>query len=206
MNCPLCQSQKVNSIMADYFLCEICDLRFLTPKRHLTKEQEQARYMLHQNLDSDPDYIRFFTPLVEAITSMNPLGSVGLDFGSGPSPVLARFLRNLGYKILCYDPFFNPDTEPLNEVYDFAYACEVIEHFYSPAQEFTCLKRLLKPGGTLALMTHIYSDEINFDTWYYRKDPTHVVFYSTKTFSWICKTFSFKDLRIHSHRVVTLKN
>jgi hypothetical protein len=33
----------------------------------------------------------------------------------------------------------------------------------------------------------LFDNSINFENWYYRRDPTHVIFYSEKTFHVIAK-------------------
>ncbi len=52
-------------------------------------------------------------------------------------------------------------------------------------------------------MTAMYSDEIDFGSWYYKNDPTHVVFYRRKTFEWIKLNFNFSELIIKD-RVIYL--
>ncbi len=80
-----------------------------------------------------------------------------------------------------YDPFFAPDTEPLTRRYDFVACTEAAEHFHRPAEEFDRLGALLKPGGWLAVMTCFQTDDARFAAWWYRLDPTHVVFYREAT-------------------------
>jgi 2-polyprenyl-3-methyl-5-hydroxy-6-metoxy-1,4-benzoquinol methylase len=80
-----------------------------------------------------------------------------------------------------YDPFFAPDRAVLDRSYDFISCTETAEHFHNPADEFDRLEGLLRPGGWLALMTCLHTEETNFGKWYYRKDPTHVVFYAAQT-------------------------
>jgi hypothetical protein len=59
---------------------------------------------------------------------------------------------------------------------------EVAEHFHHPAREFSRLAGMLRPGGWLAVMTTLLSNDVVFEDWYYRRDPTHVVFYRRETF------------------------
>jgi hypothetical protein len=40
-------------------------------------------------------------------------------------------------------------------------------------------------------MTSFLPNELSFEDWYYRRDPTHVVFYSQKTFKVIAKQRSW---------------
>ena len=81
-----------------------------------------------------------------------------------------------------FDPYFFADTTPLSMQYDFITCSEAAEHFYRPAEEFKKLVGLLHPGGILGIMTSLWDETIDFATWYYRKDPTHVVFYHQKSF------------------------
>jgi SAM-dependent methyltransferase len=103
-----------------------------------------------------------------------------------------------------FDPFFHPDASVLEESYDFIAASEVAEHLYDPAKEFARLRRLLKPGGRLGIMTERCSHETDFGSWYYRRDPTHVAFYSRETLEWIRDKYAFKELRIYSPRLAEL--
>ena len=67
----------------------------------------------------------------------------------------------------------------------------MIEHLHGPAAIFEQLDRLLRPGGWLGLMTRFQDDDASFPTWYYRRDPTHVVFYREETLRWIAETMGW---------------
>lgn len=114
-------------------------------------------------------------------------------------------LNDNSYNISSYDPFFHNHPELLEESYDYIACCEVIEHFYNPSREFYLLKKLLKKDAKLYLMTELYDDSIDFDSWYYKNDPTHVFFYHRDTFKWIMKEFNFSDVTIN-HRLITISN
>ncbi|HMN67137.1 MAG TPA: class I SAM-dependent methyltransferase [Bdellovibrionales bacterium] len=200
--CTLCGSGAAKPIEPPaYFHCRDCDLRFLDPVRHLTPDLEKPRYEMHENKYEDPAYRRFLSAISSPLLERLPQGSLGLDFGSGPSPVLARILTEGGLPTEVYDPYFANDADKLKTRYDFVVSSEAIEHFYRPGEEFKKLKNLVKPGGLLAVMTHIYQDGIDFQDWYYRRDPTHVAFYSAKTLAWICEGFGFATLEILGPRV-----
>lgn len=202
-SCPLC-SHQADSFFEDYFHCPNCDLRFLHPKRRLTAQAEKGRYDLHNNNFEDRAYRNFLLPLAEAVRSKIAPGAKGLDFGCGPAPVLAHILDEMGFETKIYDPFFHPAKEALADVYDFICVSEVVEHFYDPRKELKNLHALLQPGGLLAVMTAIYSSKIDFSSWYYRKDPTHVVFYSQATFSWIAQHLNFSTPTFCGDRIALL--
>ena len=94
-------------------------------------------------------------------------------------------MMEAGHSMALFDPFFQPDRSVLQETYDFVTCTEVAEHFHRPAAEFTQLLGLLHPGGWLAVMTAFQTDDAAFANWYYRRDPTHVVFYREATLRYL---------------------
>jgi hypothetical protein len=206
MNCILC-SGAAHEFFYDmqeghsYLHCPQCDLRFLKPESRLNPQDELARYSLHENDVDDPRYQDFVSPLARLIRDNVDPGAKGLDFGCGPAPVVAHMLSQVGYDMSLYDLYFYTDTSVLERTYDFICCSEVAEHFYDPALELRRLKAMLAPNGRLALMTLMYTDAVDFKSWYYRKDPTHVCFYSKKTFEFIRKEFGFKSFTQHGDRI-----
>ncbi|HPL96740.1 MAG TPA: class I SAM-dependent methyltransferase [Smithellaceae bacterium] len=152
---------------------------------------EKRRYEEHKNDIHDPRYQEFVGPIVSKIQERFTNKHRGLDYGAGTGPVIAKLLRDKGYSIELYDPFFWNDATVLDATYDFVVCCEVIEHFHSPAKEFKRLRSLLKPGGALYCMTDLYSEDTDFKNWYYKNDPTHVFFYKKNTLEWIKKQLGF---------------
>jgi hypothetical protein len=51
---------------------------------------------------------------------------------------------------------------------------------------------MLEENGILAIMTSFLSNIEDFENWYYRRDPTHVVFYSQETFKVIARQRKWK--------------
>jgi hypothetical protein len=146
LQCPLCAHDKCQPLAVEYYFhCQVCDLRFLDPPRRLGPSDEKSRYDLHNNSPTDPRYRDFLRPLLTAMSERLEVGAEGLDFGTGPTPVLAQMFVQHGFPTLAYDPFFWPDTACLKRTYDFIVASEVAEHFYSPLHEFSKLLKLLKP-------------------------------------------------------------
>lgn len=119
--------------------------------------------------------------------------------------MISSVLAGRGYAVKQYDPFFINDTAVLQLRYDYIVCCEVIEHFHSPAKEFVSLKKMLKPDGRLYCMTHVFGNDIHFDTWYYKNDLTHVFFYQLETFERIKDKCNFSALSI-ANRLVTYIN
>jgi len=179
-----------------YYQCAHCSSIFLDSRSYVSKEDERKRYEDHNNDIEDPGYQKFVEPIVCGVEQNFDKKHKGLDFGSGTGPVIAKLLRDKGYTIELYDPFFCNNPEKLEETYDFIVCCEVMEHFHSPAKEFALLRSILKPNGALFCMTDIYSERVDFRTWYYKNDPTHVFFYHKNTLTWIQSKFKFSTLKI----------
>ena len=48
---------------------------------------------------------------------------------------------------------------------------------------------MLDNGGVLAIMTQMLSSDINFSSWHYKDDPTHVCFFSKNTMKYLAKSW-----------------
>lgn len=201
--CPLCCSAGNWVSGTEFLLCNECQ-GFFRHVRHLPGlEQEKARYETHNNDVNDPGYQAFVSPIVSAVLRDFTPNRSGLDFGAGPGPVISKLLREKGFHIVQYDPFFHNHTALLEDSYDYIVCCEVIEHFHSPDKEFQLLKRLLKPEGRLYCMTCLYSPGMELGDWFYIKDPTHVFLYQPATLEWIRRNHGFSSCIIQG-RMVTL--
>lgn len=187
--CPLCLDPTTEFLTAikesHYLSCPTCKLIFLRPDQRVNRDQELDRYKEHRNSADDPTYRNFLSPLVDAIAEQLTPGSVGLDFGSGPGPAVPTMLKEKGFDVSTYDPFFSPETNVLEQTYDFVTCTETAEHFFNPKREFELLGSLLNKGGWLGIMTRFIDDPESFIRSQYHRDPTHVCFYSTPTFSWL---------------------
>ncbi len=188
--CPLCGGsadffEKAGA--RDFFMCPACGLIHLLPGQRLSPEEELARYRTHQNDSRDLQYRAFLNQLLEPLSKVLMPGMQGLDFGCGPGPTVSVMMRERGFLMRDYDPFFSADESVLGQKYDFITCTEAAEHFYYPGEEFERLSRLLKPGGWLGVMTRLYAMRPKLSEWYYVKDPTHVSIYTEKTAAWIAK-------------------
>jgi 2-polyprenyl-3-methyl-5-hydroxy-6-metoxy-1,4-benzoquinol methylase len=180
-------------------------VRFRHPSQRLQPAAERARYHNHNNDLKDPGYRRFLQPLLDALKPHLNAHAHGLDFGCGPGPLLAEMLREQGFHCALYDPLFHPTPPAADARFDFITSTEVVEHLFNPLAEFRRLRGWLKPGGWLALMTALVEPPVDFGTWYYRRDPTHVVFYSRRSLEWMASTLGFADLTWSGERVVVMR-
>ncbi|MCW7468356.1 class I SAM-dependent methyltransferase [Leptospira kanakyensis] len=207
MNCPLCESPSIpfyKNKFRDYLRCTHCLSIFMEKSFLPTKEEENKRYLEHNNDIYDIKYQNFLKPIVDKVLQFQKPDEDGLDFGAGPHSAIEYLLKQNGYSIRIYDPFFHPYDKNLLETYDYITLTEVVEHFHSPKLEFQKLKGLLKQNGSLYILTHPYDDSINFEKWYYKNDQTHTFFYTTTAFDWILNHYGFKTLEIQN-RIIILK-
>lgn len=205
MKCILCK----NKLLAfkkwrnkEYLKCSNCNSIMLNPKDYVSLEKERLRYEEHNNDVNDKRYQGFVSPIVNGVLSDYNKESSGLDFGSGTGPVITKLLRDKDYKIKIYDPFFANYKEKLEDKYDYIVSCEVVEHFHNPRIEFKRLKKMLKPGGSLYIMTEIYHEGIDFDSWNYKNDQTHVFFYHRRALEYIKKEYRFDKMEILGNMIV----
>jgi len=209
MNCPLCNTKQAKfftrSAHRVYHKCTNCHLIFVPPIYFLDHEAELKRYNLHQNTIDDAGYLRFISQIIPPLVARVPAKSKGLDFGSGPTPVLASLLISAGFKIDYYDPYYAKNKNIFTQKYDFITLTEVAEHLYNPAVEFKRLISLLKPKGQLFIMTSRTDTITNFKDWHYQNDRTHVCFYAAKTFDYLAETNKMSVSFIND-RIVILKS
>ena len=161
-------------------------------------EDERDRYDEHNNDPADPRYRAYLTTFLD--TALLPFVEPGarvLDFGSGPTPALAELMREHSFAPSIYDPFYAPDESVLDGTfqYDAITALEVVEHLHHPGDELRRLIGLLVPGGYLAVRTGVFSGDADaFDRWWYRRDVTHVSFWTDSTIDWLCRTYTLTNV------------
>ena len=206
--CPLCETdskEAFSRIDQRYLICPKCDLTFVNRNDVLVPAQEQLRYELHDNSIRSKGYLNFLYRLINPINNfVKDKTKNGLDFGSGPYPMLIELLNEEGFKnIKGFDPFFQNNLAVWNENYDFITCCEVLEHVNELKKTFENLLGHLNSGGFLIVSSGIAPEKSkDRENWHYILDPTHISLFSEITIGWMAKkydlTFEFleKDLFI----------
>lgn len=211
--CPLCADsatallytqQRGPLAQREYFLCPTCALIHVPNAFQLDSAHEKSVYDLHQNNPNDPNYRQFLTRLFEPMCERLPVGTSGLDFGSGPGPTLSRMFDESGRPCSTYDIYYDHVPERLTKTYDFVTCSEVIEHIAAPLDVFQQLLDCLKPGGYLGIMTQRWTHVDKFSGWNYRNDPTHICFFHEATFQYLATKFALV-LTIYPRDVVIFK-
>jgi len=208
LDCPLCGHKSTpfcRGRIGLYHDCPACRGIFLDPTFLPTASSEKERYQTHNNDVTDLRYQQFVSPLVRRVIRHQYAGQKGLDFGCGNGPVVSFLLRQKGYRLNLYDPFFHNEKGVLRDFYDFIICSEVIEHFHHPAREFARLAKMLVPNGRLYCLTCLFDDKTDFATWYYKDDHTHVFFYRQESCLFIRDKFGFQDLTVSGRLLVWQK-
>ena len=187
MECLICTGKTFRFIDEKsgivYHRCKECDVIFKDPVYRQTLEEQKRRYDLHTNDEADEGYRAYFQRFLDFV--MPRVSGVGtaLDFGCGRSRLLANILNDMNIKADAYDPLYHPDTGYHSKKYDLIVSTEVFEHLHDPKTLFLELLTLLNQGRYIALQTQFYPEDPNdFSGWYYHKDPTHIIFFSPRTF------------------------
>lgn len=206
--CLLCQTKgTVSPIQGpdhrSFFICSYCQLIFIDSTEYLQPSDEKYRYDQHNNDAEDFRYIAFLSRAIDPALPHISRGSRILDYGCGPSQALLLELgRRIDCKTTAYDPYYFPLVVSKVDPFDAIFSTEVFEHLYNPLQSIQEVLSLLKVGGVLTIMTELYpEDPKDFQNWYYAKDPTHVVFYSMKTLTYLQETFHLQSLYNDRKRV-----
>lgn len=193
--CPLCLSPHTTPFaqlaQKTYAVCPRCHYTFLHRQHWLSPAAEKTQYDLHNNQVHDVHYRAFLNRLAAPLVAVLPPAAKGLDMGCGPGPALAHMLTEQGFATAYYDPLYFPNQALLNHPYDFVTSTEVVEHLRTPHHTWQQFKRLVKPGGLLAIMTSWRVPAAEFAAWHYPKDPTHIGFYQPATFRWLAEQWGW---------------
>ena len=213
MKCPLCANTAeffTTGENREYQLCDLCGLIFVPPRFHVSIESERKRYQEHENSLENIGYVAMFMEKISLIKKYCPKINTALDFGCGYEPVLKILLEREGLKTEIYDSIFFPDY-PKNKNFDLVISTETFEHLKNPFQDINWVTNYLAPSGFLAVMTRFYPlengkpSEEKFSEWYYKRDPTHIVFYSSKSFHWIAGKMGFQIILNNQFNFVLLQ-
>jgi len=209
MKCKICNSDCYliydQQFEIDYHRCKSCGFIYEDPKFHVSFNEELNEYKTHNNSIEDEGYVNMFKRFMEAFEPFVDNKSL-LEYGSGPEPVFSEVLRQSGYKVSSYDPFFLPDETYLEKTYDVITSTEVFEHFVEPLAEIEKLVGLLNDNGVLAVMTQFPKDDEHFKSWWYRRDKTHISFYTIESFKEIAKKYNLEIVYYNEKDYMIFKN
>lgn len=189
-----------------YHVCKTCELIHKAPFSHPSHEDEKTLYTHHNNSMENVGYVNMFNRFIAAAVDPFITTGSGLDFGSGPGPVLYELLKQKGFTMTHYDPYFHKDETALNTTYDLITSTEVFEHLSDPLTTFETLANMLNKDGILAIMTSFHpKDDEAFLSWWYRRDPTHIAFYTDKTFEHLTNATNLRQIYTNHKNIIVFK-
>jgi SAM-dependent methyltransferase len=186
-----------------YHQCDQCELIFKDPSHFPTVSREKAQYDHHNNSLDNEGYVQMFETFI-GFALQEAIPKTALDFGSGPTPVLAALLSRRTIQTDHFDPIYAP-TLP-DHTYDLITSTEVFEHLHDPHTTLKQIIQRLNKEGYLAIMTQFHpNNRDQFLKWWYRRDPTHVLFFRPKTFATIAQKYKFAYIDDDGKKSVLLK-
>jgi hypothetical protein len=210
-SCKLClqDTRLIKAAKPDiqYYRCNYCDFIFIDDNYLISTEEEIVRYRQHDNTMDNVGYVSMLNNFItrSVLPYKNSIRSI-LDYGCGESPVLASLLKVEGFEVEIYDKFFFPQTIYQDKTYDLITATEVIEHLNNPLDTFKLFRSLLNKNGGISIMTlfHPQNDALFID-WWYRRDRTHISFYSKSTIDYIAQKCGMKLLYFDDMNICVLQ-
>ncbi len=210
MKCKICNNTTSIISKGDnnkiYESCPVCQAIILRKDFIINDTEERAQYENHNNSFESKGYVEMFEKFLDYFwQDLNKNAKNALDFGSGPGPVLAQIMKNRALHVEIYDKFYQPKQIYLDKKYDLITSTEVFEHLQNPLETLIFFKKHLKKDGLIAIMTLFHdNNEENFWKWWYRRDPTHILFYTPKTFEVMADMCGLKIIKCDSRRIVVL--
>ena len=192
-SCKICSSfaTKVEDKekLLDYYRCSSCGFISLDDTHRVDTKREKYQYDQHNNSLENEGYVAMFEEFIElSFAPYLEKIKTALDFGSGPTPVFSELLKRRGLEVDIYDIFYAPKRVYEDKSYDLITSTEVFEHLSKPLEVFELLSQHLNPNGYIALMTKFPPlDDNEFLNWWYRRDATHISFFTPKSFEIMAK-------------------
>ncbi len=211
MLCKICLSPtklwENNRFTQRYMHCSECQLIAQEDACNVSEEREKQQYDQHHNSLENEGYVAMFETFLDFFWKEFTYKDIScLDFGSGPTPVLSTLLQRRGACVDCYDKFYQPQRVFENKAYDLITSTEVFEHLDNPVETLNVLAQHLKPQGYIALMTLFHDNSVeNFWTWWYRRDPTHITFYTPKTITILADRCGLNVIKTDEKRIILLQ-
>ena len=206
--CKICQA-KTQTLKDEkkelfYYRCSNCGFLYLDDKAIINREHEKKHYEKHNNSFECTGYVKMFDTFIEeAITPYLNHLKTALDFGCGKGPVLAELLRQKGLDVDQYDLYFYPEKVYENKKYDLITSTEVFEHLKEPIAILKVLVNALNSNGYIILMTQFPpKEDENFLKWWYRRDITHIGFFTPKSFEIMAEKVGLKVIKTMNENIV----
>ncbi|MCD4827258.1 MAG: class I SAM-dependent methyltransferase [Acholeplasmataceae bacterium] len=210
--CKLCKSKhtisyKHPSFNMIFHECKDCEVIYKDRFNRVSEAKEKLIYDQHQNSLENTGYVNYLNNFLDAAVYPFIKSGKALDFGSGPNPVLSQLLNAQDlFHCDIYDYYYAKNEEVFKNKYDLITSTEVFEHLDNPLDILNRFYEILNDSGIVSIMTLFHpKDESDFFEWFYIRDPSHITFYTPKTFEILAKASGFMILDTNDYRYITLK-
>jgi len=209
--CKICQADT--NMMTDvkknlsYYRCGTCGFVYLDDEAVIDTKSEKRHYELHNNSFECTGYVEMFEKFIDvAVTPYAKDAQTALEFGCGSGPVLAELLRRRGLDVDQYDLYFYPKKVYEGKRYDLITSTEVFEHLKEPMKILRMLTQHITQNGYLVLMTKFPpKDDELFLNWWYRRDVTHIGFFTPKSFELMANEVGLHIVTIIDENIVVFQ-
>jgi len=190
-----------------YYRCRECGFVYLEESHRVDAQEEKRKYDQHNNSLENEGYVQMFEDFIElSIAPYLKTIQTALDFGSGPTPVFAELLKRRGLEVDIYDLYYAPKRVYAEKSYDLITSTEVFEHLFNPLETLELLVGHLNENGYIVLMTKFPPKEDKaFLAWWYRRDPTHISFFTPKSFEVMAQKVGLKVLKTMNENIVVFQ-
>jgi 2-polyprenyl-3-methyl-5-hydroxy-6-metoxy-1,4-benzoquinol methylase len=187
-----------------YYRCLSCGFVYLDDSHIIDNQREKAHYEKHNNSFESLGYVKMFEDFIEvAVAPYEESIESALEFGCGTGAVLAELLSRRGMEVDRYDIYFHPQKIYEGKQYDLITSTEVFEHLQKPMEVLKLLAKHTKECGYIILMTKFPpADDREFIEWWYRRDITHISFFTPKSFEVMANKIGLKILKIVDKNIV----
>ncbi|MEW6184554.1 MAG: class I SAM-dependent methyltransferase [Thermodesulfobacteriota bacterium] len=196
--CRLCGHPAIQVYEDDrpFFACNICGLIFSDCLISTEAAEKHYQDQYKNAFDWDKEALAFVAMINQCKHSPEPSSLSVLDYGSGGG-FLTEALRRKGFTVDGYEPMIHGEFEEgkYSRNYDVVILNEVLEHLPDINKTFDLIYDLVAPQGIMILKTLLTDSLINdpehflqlFKAWWYKDDPTHISFFSSLTFEFLCR-------------------
>ena len=209
--CKICLSETMNlwdkKKNIYYHRCMSCGFVFLDEHAIVDRSIEKKHYEKHNNSFECTGYVNMFDEFIfKAISPLLSMLKTALDFGCGHTPVLAELLKRNGLEVDHYDFYFFPNERYKTKKYDLITSTEVFEHLKEPRKVLKTLVNSLNDNGYIVLMTQFPPlDDEEFLKWWYRRDITHISFFTPQSFEIMAEEMGLRVLKIIDNNMVVFQ-
>jgi len=209
--CKICQS-AVSSMVdlkkkVTYYRCFECGFVSLDDRDMVDEVIEKKHYEKHNNTLECTGYVEMFKNFITVALSpyLQNIETV-LDFGCGEEAVLGEILKEKGLEVDIYDIYFYPKKVYEEKQYDLITSTEVFEHLQYPKKILKTLVNSLNSDGYIVLMTKFPpKNDKEFLAWWYRRDITHISFFTPKSFEIMAEEVGLKVLKTINENMVVFQ-